>query len=567
MQTGRFPSETFASPPDGARDTAPLVFVYIGNPLPSYAKASIALAQKSFVGSIHLLTDEPQSVPETGIHVHDIRQWYDPEQFQAFERASQLDPLFRGGFWLKTAERFFVLEQFLTVSGFTRMFHGELDVLVLDLDGYSNVLDRHGSGVFAPFDAPERGCASLIYINEAEALRTLCEFTIAHADLGSEMAILGHFLHSRPDIAHALPSDQVFAGELWPLSPSTVPSGHGLVDAMSCGLWVLGQDPRNDQRSTRNHFRTSVNNHPMKNLSFRASLSGRRMWVSPRGDEWLPLRALHVHSKVFGRLRIPGILALYAFLANRRFNTVVTLKPGGLWAVLIAAVLSRQITPLLKKLPQSLQHTLATFLTVPISRSPRLLSERQREIVISLLPQSPTASDDSNKSSSNASEIAHPELWCPGHFDPPISRFPESQRAEIRKACGVFWHALHEAEAPTVYILGERTSFPAPVVIKEHSQLFLWPSREKEYVSTRHTVGFWSQSPIDDHWSFSSSAQIINPTWVREMFPSGSEDLLKWLESGLGRPAGTLNAFQAYGTYVWSIHRQKVVLRKIPLAH
>lgn len=524
------------------------------------------MARKNYAGSIHLLTDQPASAPADAIHVHDIRQWYNPKKFQTFEQASHLDPLFRGGFWLKTAERFFVLEQFLEVSGFTSMFHAELDVLVLDLDGYHSVLDQHGSGLFAPFDAPQRGCASLIYINDRDALKALCEFTVENAELGSEMAILGHFLDKRPDMAHALPSDQVFANELWPLSSSTVPSQGGIVDAMSFGLWVLGQDPRNHQHSTRNHFRTGFNNHPMENLSFRASMSGSRMWVSAGGPEWFPLRAIHVHSKAFGRLRLPGILALYAFLANRRFNTIMTVKPGSLWAVLVAGVLSTRSAPVLIRLPRVVRTIIPRLLTQAISRSPRLLSERQRKLLISLMPTSPLAATNSREPHKNRAEVTAPERWSPSRFEPIVSRYPSSTQEDIWRACGVLWHALTEATEPTVYVLSDGNPLIPPVATGAGSQVVLWPSSRKDYDATRHTVGFWSHLSLDERWSFSLPAQVLHPEWVKEMFPAGSDDLAKWLESGLGRPPGTLNAFQAYGTYAWSIHPREVTLRRSPLS-
>ena len=102
-------------------------------------------------------------------------------------------------------------------SKLEKFFHVESDVMVLDLDGYAEILDQHGSGIFAPMERERRAIASLMYVNSASALKALCDFAIKRAELGNEMKILGQFLTDRPDIGHCLPSDQVNDTERWPI--------------------------------------------------------------------------------------------------------------------------------------------------------------------------------------------------------------------------------------------------------------------------------------------------------------------------------------------------------------
>jgi len=183
----------------------PLVFVYTGNPLPDFLVDNLIGTANRYPGPVIALTDRPRAIDN--VEVQDISRWYSPERFHQFVDASPLDPYFRGGFWLRAAERFFVLEQYMDYTGLEKIFHVEADVMVLDLNDYAAFLDNHGDGIFAPMEAKQRAYASLMYVNSLPALRALCDFTIERADLGNEMTILGHFLTDHPDMGHCLPSD------------------------------------------------------------------------------------------------------------------------------------------------------------------------------------------------------------------------------------------------------------------------------------------------------------------------------------------------------------------------
>lgn len=531
-------------------ESPPLVFVYSGNPIPRYAVNSLRLAAKRFSGPIFLISDYPLPIRLPGVKRLDPEDWYDPSDFQLFSETSPLDPLYRGGFWLRAAERFFILSQYMVRFDIPKLFHAELDVLVLDLVGYHTVLDSHGKGIFAPMEAPGRALASLMYVNDVQALEDLVSYTKEHVALGNEMEILGHFIDQRPDQGHALPSDQVFDVAHWPYSRSSVPAKFGLIDAVVLGYWLLGQDPRNSERSMWNHYRTRFVRYAIETLRFRASFRGNQLTVRSKGNTKSIIRTIHVHSKVFGRLRVPGVLALYAWSANLPWRTLIAPKKNGWIGSIVSLTLSRGSAKILSALPRGTQKALATLLIPAVDRSPRLLSERQRRVINSLLPSFlPASSDDPNI----FPVVRTPSQFCPTSISELIDYFPQDLRNEARDAAGVFWHAMSVAQEPTCYVL----SGEAPRIARHSSagrwnKIPLFPSNEKHYDSIRHTVDHWSESRLSRSWSFASRYQVIEPTWVKEMFPDGQSDLRHWLltahKSGSVRP----NALQAYGIWVWN---------------
>lgn len=316
--------------------STPLVFVYLGTGLPSYAVKSLKLAQRATRNPLVVLADF-QRPPMVSKRVSWLttQSFYNGESFRKFETRSPLDPDFRDGFWLRAAERFFVLERFMASHNITRMFHGELDCVFGDLGIVEEQVDSSGlTGIFMPRETAHQVVASLIFVNNRLALAEVCETLLERAPLGNEMDILGSMPIESGGLVHAFPTAEYLyrggAGNLsWPVVP-TEPAF--VVDGAAIGRWLFGVDPRNTPSGsttnlTQNPKNTLPFGPPLEQLRFRMNPAQKsQIMVSGPRNQFLPLVAVHVHSKIHGKMTHRYVARLIG-RANRGKQTNVLGTP------------------------------------------------------------------------------------------------------------------------------------------------------------------------------------------------------------------------------------------------
>jgi hypothetical protein len=212
---------------------------------------------------------------------------------------------------LHAAERFFVLEQFLTTHAFERIFHGELDCLFFSLDAVEREIEAAGlKGLFITRETSDRAVGSLVYVNSRASLKSACLFLLENASLGNEMEILGRLPLGEHTPFHAFPSAEYLFREAdsvagWPVAPE---SPRFIIDGAVLGRWLFGVDPSNTRTGgTRNLVQNPKNTlpfePPVSNLRFKAGSSkGWQIFVTGASGTWLPLYVIHVHSKIHSKL-------------------------------------------------------------------------------------------------------------------------------------------------------------------------------------------------------------------------------------------------------------------------
>lgn len=522
-----------------------VVYVYLGNPLPQYAWHSLTLARKNISNEIIVITDQDgQRVPK-GVTLEKVGTWYEKGPFLKFAKRTNLDNLFRGGFWLHAVERFYVLEQYMAYSGRERIFHSELDVLLFDLDHFDSHLDQLGNGVFLPLESANRAIASLAYIRGREGLALLLSFFEENAHLGNEMMMLGSFVQRGGRVAHSIASDRIFDRDGWPYSSSVSDENQGLVDCSAFGQWLLGQDPRNVAGTSWNHHVGAIS-YEISSIKFRSNLMGDRLFARAPKSSWLPVRALHVHSKTFRRLRLPGSLILYSAMARLPWKTPIVHSLGGVFDSILKVMLSRRLAPVLGRLKVGDFHLVRGLIQFLVGRSSTVLSNREREGLLAFFTVGRPKKKDlvQRVVTSNESNANFPQSWeaLLANCDP---RLAHSARIQI----GIFVASL-EGDQPAIY-LGSDLSKNEVDAIQNHLEincLALAPT--KDYEATRHALAFWRFSPGNNKWSFSTQAQVIDPHFVRQMFPGGIRDVFRWADLGLSQPRPSLSAFQSYGTWL-----------------
>jgi hypothetical protein len=536
-----------------ARGSVPLVYAYLGNAPGSYARHSSAIASRNYRGEVILLTDRPELFANHAVSVVDIRGWYDRSPFEAFREQSQYDALFRAGFWLLAAERLFVLEQFMRWSDTQRILHIELDVMPLDLRGLFDSLDEHGRGVFAPIVAPDQAYASLMYINDVEGLRELNAFMMKSPHLDNEMEVIGHFIRENPQWGHALPSDRVFDSQNWPYVSSTVRKDVGLVDAVQFGHALFGQDRRNSSRSTFNRF-GSGRGYELRKLRFRSNIKGTRLEVRAKGEPWQPVRSLHVHAKVFRRLRLPGVLAFYSAVTSLPWRTVVTVRWAGWGRVALSWFLSKKNAGFWVRSPEFVRIAVGKVLVFLALLSPEQLSNRERKQLLHFLPRAPLGRVNAkNFPVQLISELRGEGLGR--SFEQSLESDAYGNAGFLREV-RIFLDALERSE-PSILYTQSSPFADFPRLTRGMTQV-LWPAAEKDWGNVHHASGFWTSPRLTNRLSFSSRMQVIQPEWVREMFPQGASDVLRWAESGLSSPQPGLSALHSYSLWVFS-HKKRFV--------
>lgn len=233
--------------------TTTVTFVFVGDSLPAYARASLSLAVDSSGLDVTLLCSDgiARTLKDRKFTVVALNDFYDPVTFESASKNVLYPGDFRNGLWHRSMERLFVLQQYVEATARDSVYHAELDQLLFRNDLLLAHLDAlPPQGVYLPFHSSERALASVLYCNRAEALDSLVDAAANGPPFKSEMHLLANWAEHYPELASALPTlVNVVAPENAPRIPriATLPveTLGGVVDAAQVGQWLGGVDPRN----------------------------------------------------------------------------------------------------------------------------------------------------------------------------------------------------------------------------------------------------------------------------------------------------------------------------------
>jgi hypothetical protein len=284
------------------KEQVPLVYFYGGAPIPDYGDLTLRHMVSRWNGSVVVLHSEPVANKVRGVLYLRYTDWYNTEPFEKFRRVSPLEENFRQGFWLLTAERFFVLQQWAERSGVHRFLHAELDVALYDVQALPTILDSVGTGLFYPRASGDYSGASLMYVNSLSVLSQFLRFAQSNALHGSEMRVLAEFHRQHPEVAFALPSHSSIDFDLGVRkSWAGIEAGDavGIIDVGALGTWVLGNDRRNVGRRPvyNKDYVDGHGNELFAGLTFHYSPTRQELSVTAPNAKRLKISALHIHSK------------------------------------------------------------------------------------------------------------------------------------------------------------------------------------------------------------------------------------------------------------------------------
>lgn len=277
--------------------SSPLIFVWIGSELPSWARIALNIAVKNSGCEVILLTSKFN--PDVICEQVRISDFYNPSNLQIKNSTS-----FRDGFWVKSLERYLVLNDFIRYKGIRSFFHAELDNLVFNIAPLDSIFSKFSNGLFLPKDNENRCIASLIYCNSSELLQDLSEFILNESNkYENDMEVLGEYSKINEQVRF-LPNEAVLESSF--ITPDRYFNQvdlNGVFDAAAIGQFLFGIDPRNSIFPTFNRFLNENAGYDLNKVKFDISLDDCKATLNQ-----LNLYNIHVHSKIFHKFLKPGYI-------------------------------------------------------------------------------------------------------------------------------------------------------------------------------------------------------------------------------------------------------------------
>lgn len=279
----------------------PLVYVWLGSKLPSWASMVIELSS-TLCGLNTVLLCSRSIRPVKGITTQIALEDFYLTNTANSVNLNDSDIYFRDGFWNKTTERLLVLKQYQEKYKLDSFFHAELDNIIFDISKLATKLDRCGAGCFVPRDRIDRGIASLIYINNTNALKAI-ESTLQERPrfFKNDMDLLGYLLQNNSNFI-SLPTDHALTQNQQTSSwqALSVSCTDGIFDAAAIGQFLFGIDYRNSNTLHYNAFINENSGCNFWDLHFTWDSNSDGMVIKRKiDDQSLNLYNLHVHSKLF----------------------------------------------------------------------------------------------------------------------------------------------------------------------------------------------------------------------------------------------------------------------------
>ena len=310
----------------------PLIFVYDGI-LPDYCFYSLDLAKKySNKKIILLITKNNKQIPKN-VDYYFIEDFH-KESLSTRINLTDYQENFWNGFWVKTIERFFILESFCKKYNVGSFFHAELDNIVFNIEFLDKKLDRLGKKFFFTKDRPSRGLAGFVYINSINILSEFCKFILENLGVNflNDMQLIGKFsnIYSEkcvilPNELNAFQEDKIFSDAI---DTSKI---DGIIDGARIGTFLFGVDPRiskgfvfNRVQPTGDDNKTNFN---YNNLLFYFSSSTQEFTIKDKTTQKsVKIYNLHIHSKLFKKLSEEKIFISILNKMNLNQRSLMTLN-------------------------------------------------------------------------------------------------------------------------------------------------------------------------------------------------------------------------------------------------
>jgi hypothetical protein len=304
-----------------------IVFIHVGNPIPTYIKTAVMQARlfnpsaELYLIAEKIAYDEYQDssnqidLDECGLNFISCESLSPSKEPRDFNELSRLNKEFRNGFWHYASERFFYLEEFISQNNLINVFHLENDVMLYaDLKEYLPVFSTCYSGIAATFNNEQRVVPGFLYIKNTTSISRLTQFLLQEAPRGqTEMVVLAEFnnlengLHI--DYLPVIPPEYINKYPLISIRkhrtdfPEHFFKNYGkfssIFDAAALGQYLGGGDPRNKHNCPPG---ACINPSCLFNPSYftfewQEDSEGRKVPFAIFEGKKIKINNLHIHSK------------------------------------------------------------------------------------------------------------------------------------------------------------------------------------------------------------------------------------------------------------------------------
>jgi len=301
-----------------------ILFVHLGPSLPPWLRTTLQQA-RVFNSCDIVLVAEAQALVAArlpaGLNISQIplQELGLSEKHREFREISPLDRAFRGGFWMFTSERFFVLEAAMRKLTPAGVLHVENDVMLYcDCASLAQRLAKLYPAVAATLDNDDRCVPGILYFPTLASAAAVTDFFLnacrnirrsGTAVSINDMMVLGAMRRYQPQFVNHLPIvPPDYPGELRSAAghraadPSCYWRNYselGVVfEAAALGQFLGGVDPRNSPGSTVGFVNESCVFDPrLLRPGFIDDGDGRRVPVVHTASGEHRVANLHIHSK------------------------------------------------------------------------------------------------------------------------------------------------------------------------------------------------------------------------------------------------------------------------------
>lgn len=256
-----------------------LVFVHLGPSKAEHLWANISRHQKLFpnipVTLIINHTKHEKKAKKLGI---ELFQYKRTKHSEIVLNGLKHDESFRNGFWLLSIERFFALNDWHVIHPEEFLIHLESDILVLPNFPWTEI-KRQKSVSWLEFNETHDVGSIFVSPDHKETLN----FTNNLMDL----------LEKNPNLTDMTALS--ILRRTFPHSYSLLNSKNGFYDGAAIGMWLCGQDPRNNRGRLKKHVELLESN--IKPATFEFDLNSEGNLSVIRDMKKTHIFNLHIHSK------------------------------------------------------------------------------------------------------------------------------------------------------------------------------------------------------------------------------------------------------------------------------
>lgn len=278
--------------------STPIVFSYIGNAIPDFLIENIRRMSELFsTNDIYLICSSSyphlESIPRLTVLTN--RDYLNSREVQYSLNNLTHETVFRNGFWRYTIERLFSIHNLLSISGMTDFLYVESDVILMQDFPFAEVRSKAKKHpIIWSEHSDDNDSAALIYMSGHEHITWFIQQLINELSINpshTDMSALKSIRRKFPQMVGIFPSN---------ISSARSFEWSGVFDSAAIGMWLTGQDPRNNYGVTlvrdSNHLKSRGERFEVEGIRGIEYILSNTLRVN-YGDISVPIYCLHIHSK------------------------------------------------------------------------------------------------------------------------------------------------------------------------------------------------------------------------------------------------------------------------------